>query len=212
MTDATFDPVAIDGIYTVVAPSGAKFSVMTPEEVAYFEERSSRYMTDNHFVNISDLQDVDRMLIMETMCWRCGLWLSQERDYFGESINPEVLQKALENYSKELRLLKKALGIDKAGRDRQKGESFDEFLETLKIRAKEFGVNREKQLTKTLVLFNELSALVTFHDNCTPEERRENSIEESDVLEWVRKVAIPEYQEIDKYFKEHQQRFWIREL
>lgn len=194
--------------YAVVAPSGAAFIVMTPEEVIYFEERSQRYLTDNHFVNITDLQDVDRMLFMELMCWRWGLWLSQERDYWGNQIDLEALKKQFSEYSKELRLLKKALGIDKAARDKERGESIADYLESLRLRAKEFGVMREKQLTKCITLFQELKALIGFHDNCDESERRENNVEVADILEWIRKIAIPEFDEIDDYFRKNKQKYW----
>lgn len=194
--------------YAVGAPSGAAFIVMTPEEVAYFEERSQRYLTDNHFVNITDLQDVDRMLFMELLSWRWSLWLSQERDYWGNQLDLEALKKSLSEYSKELRLLKKALGIDKAARDKERGESISDYLESLRLRAKEFGVMREKQLTKAITLFQELKSLITFHDNCIEVERIENNVEVSDIMEWIRKIAIPEFDEIDEYFRKHQQKFW----
>ena len=204
-----FDAISPEG-YPVIAPSGSEFQVMTPDEVSYFEDRVRRYMSDNHFVNIADLQDVDRMLIMELMCWRWGYWLSQERDYFGQSVDLDALQKSLSDYSKELRLIKKGLGIDKSSRDREKSESVADFIESLRLRAKEFGVMRESQLTKALTLFNELKALLTLHDNCTEEERQENNIEIHDLLDWIRNVAIPEYDEIDEHFRTNSQKFWIR--
>lgn len=204
--------LAVEGQYSVVAPSGATFQVMTDQEVAYFQERANRYLTENHFVNISDIQDVDRMLIMELMCWRWGLWLSQERDYFGESVDLDALQKSLSDYSKELRLIKKGLGIDKATRDKERGESVADYIENLRRRAKEFAVMREEQLTKALTLFNELSALVTLRRNCDAVERVEQNVEDHDILEWIETIAIPEFEAIDSYFREKQQRFWVTEL
>jgi hypothetical protein len=201
-----------DGGYSVLAPSGADFQVLTPEEVAYFEERAQRYTTDNHFVNVSDFQDVDRMLIMELMCYRWGLWLSQERDYWGNAVDLDALKKALFEYSKELRLLKKSLGIDKAARDKERGENVSDYLETLKQRAKEFGVMREQQLTKCITLFQELSALVTLHKNTDEVERRENNVELHDIFEWIDSIAIPEFESIDRHFRENSQKFWIRKL
>ncbi len=198
--------------YEVVAPSGAKFQVMTPQEVSYFEERSARYMADNVFVNISDMQDVDRMLIMECMCWRWGVWLSQERDYFGQSVDLDAIQKSLSDYSKELRLIKKGLGLDKAARDKERGESVSEYIENLRVRAREFGVVREDQLIKCLTLFNELAALMTMYQNCTEEERRENNVEISDLMQWIIEICIPEYMAIDEYFRTNAQKFWVRTL
>lgn len=200
------------GTYLVEAPSGATFSVLTEEEVAYFRDRSALYTTQNHFINISDFQDLDRVLIMELMCWRWGLWLSQEKDYFGLEVDLDALKKALFDWSKELRLLKKSLGIDKPARDREKGESFSDYLETLRQRAKEFGVMREGQLTKCITLFQELKALITLMNNCTPEEQREMNIEMHDIFQWVQEIAIPEFDIIDLHFQQNQQKYWLKDI
>lgn len=201
-----------EGSYSVVAPSGAIFHVLTEQEVKYFDERSSKYLTEHHVTNVSDIQDIDRLLIMELMCWRWGLWLSQERDYFGEGVDLDALQKSLSDYSKELRLIKKGLGIDKVTRDKERGDSVADYLENLRARAKEFGIVREEQLTRALTLFNELSALLTLRRNCDPVERAEQHVEDKDILEWIETIAIPEYEELDAYFRENSQRFWVKSL
>ena len=193
----------------VVSPSGAQFAVMTDGEKRYFEKVASDYTNDNRFTNISDLQDLDRILVWETMCWRWGLWLSQEKDYWGNSLDLEQIRRSLNDYSKELRLLKKALGIDKTSRDKDKGEQVATYIMNLGQRAKEFGVMRNQQAVKAITLFQELKALVTFHDNCTEEERRENHIQEKDILEWIRTVT-PEFDEIDEQFRKTSQTYWIR--
>ena len=195
----------------VTAPSGSPFNVMNDAEKRYFEKTAADYLRDNRFTNTSDLQDLDRILIMETMCWRWGLWLSQEKDYWGGDLDLEIIRKSLNDYSKELRLLKKALGIDKASRDKDKGEDVSSYIMELGHRAREFGVMRNEQSVKAITLFQELIALVTLHDNCTPEERRENHVEEKDIIQWIRQV-MPEFQEIDRKFRETKQQYWIRSM
>lgn len=195
----------------VTAPSGAEFAVMTDSEKDYFNSIASQYTKDNHFTNISDMQDLDRVLVWETICWRWSLWLSQEKDYWGQDLDLDLIRKSLNDYSKELRLLKKSLGIDKSTRDKDKGEATAAYIHTLGIRAKEFGVRRNKQAVKAITLFQELKALITFHENCTPEERKENHVEEHDVIEWIKSV-IPEFDEIDEKFRSESQTYWVREM
>jgi hypothetical protein len=97
--------------------------------------------------------------------------------------------------------------------DKQRGEdSVAMYLQRLRERAKEFGVTREKQLDKALELFNQLKALMTLHDNCTPDEQKEMGCTTPEVLEWIRNPCITDYDEIDAYFRQHQQRAWIREI
>lgn len=196
----------------VALPSGATFPVHE-EEVEYFTERAGLYLSQNHFPNISDLQDVDRMLILELMVYRWGTWLSRQRDWWGEAIDPNETQKSLKEYSTELRQLKKLLGIDKAARDKQKGDdSVAAYIQNLLLRAKEFGLMRERQLDKALELFQQMRALLTLHDNCNEAERREMHVTVEDVLEWLREVALPEFQDVDDYFRQNSQRMWIRSM
>lgn len=193
-------------------PSGAHFPVHA-KEVAYLTDLARRYMADNHFSNIADLQDVDRMLLMELMCFRWGVWLSQGADYDSRPIDPDAIEKSLRNHSAEVRQLKTALDITKRARDRAKGEdSVPVYIANLLARAKEFAVYRETQLAKALELFNELKALVTLYQNCDEIERAEMHMQLEDVFEWVVSVAIPEYDAIDAYFRAHQQRLWVRQL
>jgi hypothetical protein len=198
------------GMVQVSMPSGANFPVHE-EEVAYITERAGLYLAQNHFTNISDLQDVDRMLILELMVYRWGSWLSRSRDWWGDTIDDDKVQKSLNAYSTELRQLKKQLGLDKATRDKEKGEdSVASYIANLQSRAREFGVMRENQLAKALELFHQMKALITLHVNCDEIERREMHLTTDDVLEWLVTIAFPEFDALDQYFREHQQKFWIR--
>src|SRR4051794_920358 len=145
-----------EGMVDVVLPSGATFPVYE-DEVGYFEERTKRYLDDNHFANVSDLQDLDRVLMAELFVFRWNTWISNQKDYWDEAVDLDQLQRASKEHSVELRQLKKQLGIDKTSRDRTKGEdSVPVFITNLLARAKEFGVMREEQLAKALELFMEL--------------------------------------------------------
>lgn len=205
-------PPGVDDMVDVPLPSGAQFPVHR-REVGYLSDLVRRYMDDNHFSNIADLQDVDRLLLMELMCFRWGVWLSRGSDYDDRPIDADAVEKSLKNHSAEVRQIKTALDVTKKARDKAKGEdSTPVFIDNLLARAKEFGVHRENQLAKALELFNELKAIVTLHRNCDEVERAELHMEIEDVLEWIVSVAIPEYDRIDEHFRAHQQRFWVRSL
>lgn len=200
-----------EGTVEVEAPSGASFYVLTNEEKEYFEDKAARYIDDNRFVNMSDLQDLDRILMMETMVQRWGRWLSLESDYWSNDVDPEKLNKAIKEFSMEIRQLKKAIGIDRVSRDKDKGESVAAYLENLRQRGKEFGIMRNESAVRAITLFHDMAALITFSDNCTPEERKENHVEEKDIVQWCRDI-IPEFKEIDEQFMESSQRYWIEEM
>jgi hypothetical protein len=202
----------VDGI-SVRLPSGANFVTLTNEEANYLNERVERYLKDNRFVNVSDFQDIDKMVTFELFMHRWSLWLSRGMDYYGQEIDGRVLAAQLATYSTELRLLKKNLGIDKPARDRQRGdESITTYLANLRERAREFGVMRNHQFDKALELWRQLIALIIFHDNSDDIERRENHVTQDDVFEWLRTIAIPEFNAIDSEFRKAKQKMWVRQM
>lgn len=194
----------------IMLPSGALFYVHD-SEVAYVNDRAKKYMTDNKFQNVSDLQDLDRMLTFECFCYRWSKWISSQMDYWGDSIDSDKLQKALNSTSSELRAIKKSIGVDKETREKQRGEdSVDTYLMNLRARAKEFGIVRNQQLDMALELFNELKAILILHNNCTEEERKEQKVTVPEVFDWIVKEAIPRYDAIDLKFRTDSQKYWIR--
>lgn len=212
MTDAAYEVAADEG-FDVTLPSGATFKVLTEGERDYVTERVRRYTTDNHFINVSDFQDVDRMIMLELFVQRWGLWLSFGKDYFLEPINEKDLAAQIATYSHEVRQLKKNLGVDKVARDRARGDdSWPKYHERLLQRAREFGYMRNRQFAMAIELFQQMSALITLYDNCDDIERRENHVTKDDVFDWLRTVAIPAFEAIDEEFIQNEQRMWIRQM
>lgn len=201
-----------DDLVPVQLPSGGTHWVYR-REVDDFAALVKRYLTDNAVTNISDLKEIDRIVVMETLCARWGNWLSQRADYWFDPIDEGDLAKQLKDTSAELRQLKAALGIDKKTRDKERGEnSVSDYLANLRVRAREFGIMRETQLDKALELFNELSAKVTLCENTTEDEQRELNCGMQAVYEWIRDEAIPAYEAIDEHFRNRPdgQKSWIR--
>lgn len=209
MSDRGFDVTAEEGI-PVGLPSGAMFWVLTQDEAEYLKERVARYLKDNHFVNVSDFQDIDKMVVFELFLHRWTLWLSKGRDYYDEEINSKQLADTVSSYSTELRLLKKNLGIDKPTRDRQRGDdSIPAYLDALRQRALEFGYHRNNQVAQVMEAFQRLSAMLTYHDNSTDDERLEFSVTIEDCFDVLRQ-EVSRWNAMDKEFRETKQSYWIR--
>jgi len=201
-----------EGMRTVTLPSGALFQVHEREST-YFQERARRYMGDNDFSNISDLQDVDRLLMIELLCHRWATYISQERDYWGEPVDEPQLQRALKDGSTEIRQIKKSLGLDRETREKTRGEDSPEnYLMLLRQRAKHFGYMRNQQASKAIELFMELKGLITLHLNCDHQEQVEQKCQVEDVIKFLVDVAIPEFDLVDADFRETEQKYWIRKI
>lgn len=201
---------ANEGMVPVKTPSGGLFYVHEQEQ-AYFNERATRYLKDNHFTNVSDFQDLDRLLLAELLVWRTYRWISNDQDYWGDAVDANNLQKAIREHSAEIRHLKEQLGLDKKTRDKERGEdSIDHYVRALGQRAKEFGYMRNEQFEQVIILMNELIARVTLHKNCDEQEALEQKATIADLFQWIDEVAIPSYQAIDEEFRRTKQKTWIQ--
>lgn len=203
--------IKVDGGLPVNLPSGAQMRVLTSAEQEYLHSRVERYLHDNHFVNIADLQDVDKMVTYELFLHRWSLWQAMGEDYFGEAVSVKELAIQIEGLSRELRQIKKQLGIDKVARDRQRGDdSIPAFIDKVVFRAGQFGVLRNEQFAQVITSFQRISGIVTYHDKCTEEERVEFACTPDDVLAVLRD-EIRKFEAIDEKFRTDIQQMWIRE-
>ena len=187
-----------DNTVEVDTPSGNKITLLNQAEADFYSNIRDRYSTDNKLTNISDFLELDRVLVMETMCFRWGTWILQERDYEGNYISPNV-QKDIANYSKEIRDVKSGLGIDKKTRDGGKGETPADFIANLLHRAKEFGYHRDKQVIRAHTILKELQSKITLYNNSTDTERTEFNHHARDIFEWLEGM-FAEFDEMDKAF------------
>lgn len=199
-----------EGGISIALPSGATYSVITDGEAHYMRDKIERYLSDNKFVNVSDMQDIDRMIVFELLIHRWTLWLSRGRDYYDEDISVKTYADMVKQYSVEVRQLKSALGVDKSSRDRMRGDdSIPALWENLLRRGKEFGFSRNEQFYQVLTSFQRLKAIVIFHSNCNEVERRENACTTEDVMEVLRE-ELAKFDAIDEKFRFEKQTTWVR--
>jgi hypothetical protein len=204
-------PVGID-LHTVKLVSGRTLQVMGPDEAHWFNAMRDTYMAQNVFSLTTDLQDLDRLLIHELMVYRWTQHLARGFDYTNELVDEDQLRKNIKEYSGEITKIKESMGLNKASRDKSSQESIGQYLTTLKQRAKEFGIHREKQLDRALTLSKELFSLIGTYDRADAEERRKLDLSEASILAWVREVMAPEFDEVDAHFRANAQKYWVREL
>ncbi len=199
---------------TVQLVSGKAVTVQTSLEAEWFNETRDSYTSQLKFTEKTDLVDLDRLLILELMVFRFTQQLSAGHDYDGDMLNEKQMLQDLKLYSDQINKVKETMGLSKKSRDDAANEgNFSSWLADLKSRAKVFGVHREKQLTKALALMNELSTVVGAFDRSDEEERRKLGFEtEKDIVDWVRETMLPEYHALDQYFRENEQRYWVRDM
>jgi hypothetical protein len=179
-------------------------------EAEWYCGTRDRYMTQTRFTETTDLQDLDRMLFLELMIHRWTRWLASGRDYAGRTIPEEDYKKSLREYNEQLIKIKDSMGLSRRARDAAANSGdVAGMWASLKTRAKEFGIHREKQVGLALVLFNEWSAHVGAFDRSDIEEREKLGFpDEHSLLEWVRAVMIPRFCEIDREWVQSTQKYW----
>ena len=198
-------------LFTVSTPTGSELNLQTQEEADWYESRRDRYTNDNHFPNVSDLQDLDRLLVFEIIIYRWQLWLSRGFDYHHARVDENSLKSAIKEYSTEVRLLKLALGIDKATRDKEKGESLADYVAKLLERAKIFGYHRNRQYEKAVTAFWKLRSMVMTYDRCDSEERTLLDLSPESILDWVRDEIVKDWDDMEAAFRKDQS-MWIRDM
>lgn len=195
--------------------AGHEIEVMGRYEAKYFRDQQAKYLAENKFTAVTDLADLDRLLFLELMIFRWTGWLSSGKDYDGilAPSQEDQIRKNIKEVGPQISQIKSDLGLTKSQRDKEAFESVGQYLVDLKARAKEHGVRREKQLTSAICLIKELFSLVGTFDRSNELERSKIGLEtEADILDWVRFHMKPEFDAIDEYFQNHQQKFWVRKV
>lgn len=197
----------------VLMVSGQVLEVMSDSEAKWWNSSRDKYTEQTRFSENTDLQDLDRLLVLELMSYRWSQFLAMGHDYEGFTIEEEKLRRSMREYSDQISKLKASMGLTKQVRDAAAAEGdFSQWISDLKQRAKAFGIHRERQLTKALVLVNELSGIVGTYDRADTEERAKTGFtSEKDILDWIRHTLLPEYKALDEHFRKNEQQYWVRD-
>jgi hypothetical protein len=194
--------------------SGEQLTVLTPAEARWFNGSRDTYLAQTKFTETTDLNDLDRLLGLELTVFRLTQCLSAGEDHLGFEIDDTLYRRNVREYSEQITRVKSSMGLTKSARDEiANSGDVSMYLSELKAKAKIFGIHRENQLIKALVLMNELSSIIGAFDRSDSEERaRLGFQDEKEIIEWVRDTMLPEYRLLDKHFRENQQRYWIRSM
>lgn len=198
---------------TVVGASGARYEVLNQDEKTFWNRGLERYVAQFKFENITDLHDLDRVLMGELLCHRWNSWLIREADYDGRSIEEitDKLYKQKLDQEKETRILKEKMGLNRARRQDSESQAVHEYISSLLRRAKEFGVHRDEQIVKAITLLNEVFTQVGLYYRTDEEEQAHLGVTPLEIVDWINTVARDEYNEIDDAFRKNQ-RLWIKEV
>jgi hypothetical protein len=199
--------------YPVKTLSGHELRLQTQSEQIYFISARDNYLSEAHYTVSTDLRDLDRLLLLEVQMFAAQTQLATKRSFSGLELSgaeQAELRKVLKETAPMVASIQDGLGLSKAKREANQA-TVAGYLQTLRERAKEFGVMRETQLGKALELMNSIFATAGAYKRSNAEERKKLGFESAeDVIDYMLEVAKPEFDAVDAHFRTHSQKFWIR--
>jgi hypothetical protein len=215
LSTATAAPPTSNTGFQVTQLNGQTLEVLTQAEQDFYEKQVADYQAAFSFSNVSDLNDLDRLLADELQSFRISRMLASGRDEDGTLLPQGLLgdlRTAQRGLARDINTGKSALGMSVLARQKD-ASSVGGYLVELRKRAREQGITRERQLTRALVLMNELKSLVSTFDRSNETERDRLGLQnEKDIVKWVRDYMVPEFDDIDEHFRTHQQKAWVGTL
>lgn len=200
----------------VTTLSGDSVSLIHDREKALYEKARDKYLAEFTFTEANDLRSLDRLLLLEVQNYRWQWFQAAGMDYWAVDLSAAesgVIHKSIKDIGTQIADIQRDLGLTKAQREKDSEDSVGGYLIKLRQASKEHGVRREKQLGKAIELMNELFAVTGAFTRANEHERRKLGFEKADdIVTWVLEYVEPEFNTVDAYFRQHQQRFWVRDL
>lgn len=192
----------------VKTPSGTYVHLLSNTEANYYKTVVEDYTKNFNPSGFSDLDALGRIALQHVITNRYQTAIGRGQTIQGDPL-PPALEKEYRQGIKESESLAKLMREESGFvRSVESVDSPANWIKGLMVKAKHFGVMREKQLIRALVMFNELRSNIEAYDRSNAKEREHLGFESAeDILEWIRE-QIPEYEAIDKHFTENEQRYW----
>src|SRR5262245_41722321 len=100
-------------LFDVELCSKETVKVQTEQEQRWFNAARDKYLSENKFEQVTDYQDLDRLLILELGIFRWTQHLASGYDYQKNLVDEELLRRQIKDQSDAINKLKMQLGLDK---------------------------------------------------------------------------------------------------
>lgn len=188
----------------VKLPGGGTLDLQTPAEVVMWNEASKRYVADYRLTKANDLILLGAILSQILSLYRAQRDMADPKKGAAAQL---VVAKAAE----EIRKGEKALGIDKATRERGGQHTIADYLTRLKKAGFEKGVHISER-TKSYEAFTmELRWKLRLLRNGDTEDRAYHGLTERSLLEWA-EAELAKLEEKDKEWAKEKAAVWVGKL
>lgn len=206
-------------------PSGGKLTLYTVEEAQLWEDLDQRYRSDYALNNINDLMTLGMILTHNIAIFRAQQAMSGQEAEFDANGVPtgRYVQKKLSNTEatgvhqrllkagNEIRELEKTLGIDKKTRDAGGGDSIAEYLSSLKVAGRQFGIHITKRTKAYEEFCMDLRWRIRVLRNGDDEDRAHHNITGETILQFC-ETRLAELESIDQEFAQQRGKVFVGKL
>lgn len=190
--------------FEVELPGGGKMSLLSADEVVMWNEASKRYQRDYRLTKQNDLILLGALLSQVLMMYRA------QRD-LADPKKMAAAQATISKAADDIRKAEKALGIDKASREKGGQMTVADYITRLKRAAYEKGVhisNRVKEYERVMM---EARWKIRLLRNGDTEDRQYHRISESSIIDWLEK-ELAKLEEADKQWAREKASVWVGKL
>lgn len=213
------------GQYPVELPAGGQLYVQTPEEVDLWETSRSRYVDDYHFTKQNDLVLLGAVLQQQLILYRAQRAINgmePELDASGVPTGKYIMTapdaeqnataiKQLGTASDQIRVIEKALGIDKVSRESGGQHTVENYLRTLKRAAHERGIHISERVKKYEEFVKALSWRVRILRSDDVEDKAYHDLTPDKLVDWIA-GELATLDEFDKKFAREVGKLFVGKL
>lgn len=192
------------GDFTVQLPGGGVLTLASADEVDMWNETKDRYIRDYRLTRTNDLILLGALLSQVLTLYRAQKDLSDEKKAGGA-------QAMITKAATEIRTAEKALGIDKASRERGGQHTVSDYITTVKRAAHAKGVHISERVKEYERVAMEARWKIRLLRNGDVEDRQYHRITESSIIDWLEK-ELSKLEEKDKEWAKEQSAIWVGKL
>lgn len=206
-------------------PNGGKLTLYTSEEAQLWDDLDKRYRADYALNNINDLMALGMILTHNITIFRAQQAMNGMEAEFDTNGRPTgryvqaklkaseqtAVHQRLLKAGNEIRELEKSLGIDKKTREAGGGDSVAEYIETLKLAGRQFGVHIARRTKAYEEFCMELRWRIRVLHNGDEEDRAHHNVTAESILQFAER-HLAELEAIDQEFAKRRGKIFVGKL
>jgi hypothetical protein len=193
------------GALTVRLPGGGDLNLLNPAEVKMWNETRDRYVSEYGLTKQNDLILLGGLLSQVLVLYRAQMDLANAE-------KAAVAQAMIGKCAAEIRSAEKALGIDKATRERGGQHNISDYLKRLKRAAHEKGVHISARVKAYEDVCMGARWRIRLHRNGDMEDKAYHGVETPEkIIAWL-EAELGKLEEADKEWAREKGAIWVGQL